>query len=176
MNYKVYIDFDGVILDTWNFIFSKYVEKYKTEEILEYKIKQIMTELGWSQILKNSDVIQDSISKIQKLIEKYEVFILTKINSLEESIEKEKFLHNYGIYKIICVPYEDNKSDFVNPMNSILIDDDLNNLDDWAKKGGKSLFFQKDLKSIDSYGRVNTKYKIINNLEQINDIINSSSI
>ena len=37
MKSKIYIDFDGVILDTWEVIFKKYYEKFNTTEIYEDK-------------------------------------------------------------------------------------------------------------------------------------------
>ena len=32
---EIYIDFDGVIVDTWNLIYNEYKKKYKTTEINE---------------------------------------------------------------------------------------------------------------------------------------------
>ena len=68
------------------------------------------------------------------------------------------------------VPTAISKSEIVNPKGNILVDDKVYNLDEWHCKGCISLFFNKDNKDIDIYGKRNTKYKKINNLEfLIND-------
>lgn len=38
MNTKIYIDFDGILLDTWNFIYNQYLNKYKSKRLEEIKI------------------------------------------------------------------------------------------------------------------------------------------
>lgn len=63
MKSKIYIDFDGVILDTWEVIFKKYYEKFNTTEIYEDKIKKLMLIIGWDYILDNSKEINCSLKK-----------------------------------------------------------------------------------------------------------------
>lgn len=172
MKYKVYIDFDGVILDTWEYIFNEYKKEYKTDKIYEKNIKELMLNIGWNNIINNSEIINNSIEEILKLSKKCEVYILTKVNSLIEERSKKEFLNKNGIQNIICVPYEKRKSEYVVSQNSYLIDDDIKNLDDWGKEYGIPLFFNKNLSNIDSYGVKNTKYKTIDNINKIYDIIN----
>lgn len=171
MNSKIYIDFDGVILDTWGIIFSQYYNITFKNNIEENIVKKVMKNFGWNKIINNSKVINNGISKINKLKEKYDVIIITKINSKEEMKEKRKFLNNNNIHNIIFVPYEESKSTYVTPQNNYLIDDDLKNLDDWYENGGIPIFFNKDMKNFDSYGLINTRYILINDLNDINIII-----
>lgn len=68
MKSKIYIDFDGVILDTWEVIFKKYYEKFNTTEIYEDKIKKLMLIIGWDYILDNSKEINCSLKKLKRLV------------------------------------------------------------------------------------------------------------
>ena len=171
VNTKIYIDFDGVILDTWSFIYAQYLNKYKSKSLEEIKIKRLMEYLGWEKIINNSNIINNSIKKIKILQSKYYVCILTKVNSEEEKLEKLKFLNQNGIFQIIFVPYEENKSRYVRTNGCYLIDDDLENLDDWHKNNGYSIYFNEYSNNEDSYGKINKNYKLIDNLDSIYDII-----
>lgn len=82
MKIKIYIDFDGVIQDTWSIIYKNYKTKYHTNEIVEEDIKKSMLDLGWDFILKNSKEINNSFEKINQLMINYNVYVLTKINSV----------------------------------------------------------------------------------------------
>lgn len=168
---KIYIDFDGVILDTWEVIFKNYYEKFNTSDIYEDEIKKLMLYIGWEHILDCSKEINYSLEKIQEINKNYDVCILTKINSREEQEGKVKFLQKNHIEKMIFVPYDCSKTQYVEPYNNILIDDDLKNLQEWEQQGGISIFFNKDLNNYDSYGNKNNKFIIINDLLKIYDII-----
>lgn len=92
MNTKIYIDFDGVILDTWDIIFRKYKEKFKTTKIDEIELKGLMLSIGWDFILNNSNEINNSIKNIIDISRDYEVCVITKVNSVEEQKAKMEFL------------------------------------------------------------------------------------
>ena len=62
---RIYIDFDGVILDTWETIFSEYLKKYDTTEIEDDKIKRLMLDIGWENILNESKVINNNLEKLK---------------------------------------------------------------------------------------------------------------
>lgn len=138
---KIYVDFDGVILDTWNVIFKEYIKLYNTDILEEDKLKSLMLNIGWGNILLNSRQINDSIKKIKDISKVYEVYILTKINSQKEKNAKKEFLLKYNINNFYFVPYEHSKIQYVNAENNILIDDDINNLDDWNLHGGVNQYF-----------------------------------
>lgn len=170
---KIYIDFDGVVLDTWDVIFKEYIKLFSTDVLEEDKIKNLMITIGWEKILSNSVQINDSIKKIKDIGKNYEVYILTKINSQEEQKAKEEYLLKHNINNLYFVPYEHSKTQYVDVENNILIDDDIKNLDEWSLHGGKSIFFNKDLSNYDSYGNKNVNYTIINDLLKIYGIMES---
>lgn len=168
---KIYIDFDGVILDTWAVITKEYYKKFEGPSIDQCEIKKTMLDIGWEKIIKNSREINESINKIKLLSETYDICILSKINSVNEKEEKTKFLLNNTIKDMCFVPYESSKTQYVDVRNNILIDDDIVNLEEWSKQGGRSIFFNEDLNSFDSYGNKNDNFIIINDLLKIYDII-----
>lgn len=168
---KIYIDFDGVILDTWEVIFKKYFENYNTTNIKENNIKKLMLSMGWKYILENSKEINYSLEKINQISKHYNICILTKVNSKQEQDAKANFLLANNIKEMCFVPYNASKIQYVNPHKNILIDDDIKNLEEWEQCGGKAIFFNKDLINCDSYGNINNKFTIINDLLKIYDII-----
>lgn len=171
MTIKIYIDFDGVIQDTWSIIYQNYKAQFHTNEIIESDLKKSMVDLGWNYILKNSEVINDSFKKIRQLMINYNVYVLTKVNSVEEEEIKKIFLKKQNIVNVICVPYNSSKTDYVNPNSNILIDDDIYNLEEWEQNGGISILFNKYMENIDSYGNKSDKFIIIDDLLKICDII-----
>mgnify|MGYP003305699556 FL=1 len=168
---KIYIDFDGVILDTWEVIFKKYYEEFNTTDIKEDNIKKIMLTIGWNYILENSKEINYSLEKIKRISKTHDICILTKINSKQEQDAKTNFLLENKIKKMCFVPYTSSKTQYVDPHNNILIDDDIKNLEEWEQHGGIAIFFNKDLNNYDSYGNKNNKFVIINDLLKIYGII-----
>ena len=68
MNTKIYIDFDGVIFDTWDIIFEKYKEKFKTTKIDENNVKELMLSIGWNYILSNSKEINNNLKKANEIL------------------------------------------------------------------------------------------------------------
>lgn len=158
---KIYIDFDGVILDTDttidNIIKGTNVDK-----------KEYIRTCNWDNLLNNTDVISNSIKYLRE--SKLDINLLSKISTLEEGIAKVKYLRNNNInMNIHLVPTKISKSDMVNPKGNILIDDKVYNLDEWSSKGGISVFFNKNNNDIDIYGKTNTKYKKINDLSILLD-------
>jgi len=156
---KIYIDFDGVILDTPK-IYDKEFKNIKNMTREEYE--KVVKKLKPSKIIKESKQINNSIQNIKKLIKKenYEVAILTHVLSIEEAVEKFKFFEKKipGI-TVIIVPKEISKSKAVDPKDAILIDDYEINLKEWEKAKGESIFF--------STKRKHEKYKTITSLEEI---------
>lgn len=132
-----------------------------------------MLDLGWNFILENSRIINNSYQKIHYLMTKYEVFILTKVNSIEEQKAKTLFLKKQNILNIICVPYSFSKCDLVNPSGSILIDDVIYNLEEWKRGGGIPILFNENMKNVDCYENKSDEFIIIDDLLKICDIINN---
>ena len=156
---KIYIDFDGVILDTDttinNIIKDNNIDK-----------KEYISNCNWDNLLNSTAVINNSIKYLKE--SKLDINLLSKISTLEEGIAKVKYLRNNNInMNIHLVPTKISKSDIVSPKGNILIDDKVYNLDEWNSKGGTSIFFNKYNDDIDIYGKTNTKYKKINDLSML---------
>ena len=92
---QLYIDFDGVILDTisktYDGLKKAGIDKNDQEKVTEY-----YRNLDWAKLIAETEVINDSINEIKKICDskKFNVYILTHINSTNEMIEKIKNLHN----------------------------------------------------------------------------------
>ena len=156
---KIYIDFDGVILDTDttidNIIKDKNIDK-----------KEYIRNCNWDNLLNSTDVINNSIKYLRE--SKLDINLLSKISTFEEGIAKVKYLRDKNIdMNIHLVPTKISKSDIVKSKDNILIDDKVYNLDEWNSKGGISIFFNKDNNDIDIYGKINTKYKKISDLSML---------
>ncbi len=154
----IYIDFDGVILDTENVLFEDWRKNPNRKSLPEsVKIKYIQ-EKDWNHILNNSPIINDSLYNLKNMDHNNSA-ILTKIHSLtNEGTEKIKWIRDKGIKQtIILVPYNLRKCDVVDAANNILIDDCLKNLDEWVEKGGIPVFFDMNDDGYDSWNMPNTK-------------------
>ena len=153
-----YIDFDGVILDTEDILFYEWRQNSDRHQLPESaKIKYIQ-EYDWEYVLKNSSVINASISILKKMrIE--DTAILTLVHSLDnDGYQKIKFLRKCGVRQnIILVPYKVRKVDVVDARGNILIDDSLKNLTEWIEMGGYPMFFDKKRNNVDSWGEYNYK-------------------
>ena len=91
---QLYIDFDGVILDTM----TKSYEELKKENIdrkNQDKVMEFFRNLDWKKLIEETEEINDSINEIKKICDskKFNVYILTHVNSTNEMIEKIKYLH-----------------------------------------------------------------------------------
>jgi len=133
---NLYIDFDGVILDTLSVIYKEMEEKeMKSEE----EIKDFLKNYKWETIIKDKYIINNSIENIQKIIDsdKFNLSILTHVISLEEAILKIKYLRKYfKDITIIPCPKQISKTKMVHTKDSILVDDYAGNLREWEKSGG----------------------------------------
>ena len=152
---KKYVDFDGVIKDTYMPLFEDYLEKQKNGEYIddtEHVIKK-----DWIYVLEKSPIINDAIRILNEL---EDTAILTRIHSLEnEGVAKIRDLRNLGAKcDIILVPYQLKKSDVVSAEGNILVDDAVFNLDEWVHAGGEGIFFDNNGNNIDGWHVENKKY------------------
>jgi len=101
--------------------------------------------LDWKKILYSAQEINLSISKIEKLKNKYNIKILTHVSSINEMLEKSNFIRNkFTDIDIIFVPKKLDKNFIVNAKNNILIDDSKKNIENWNANGGIGILFGKD--------------------------------
>lgn len=164
MNKQLYIDFDGVILDTVNVCYKILADK-KIERTEEEKVKTFFEELDWSSVVWTTPIINDSINEIKKICDtnKFNVFILTHVYSINEMIAKISYLNKYlPEITVVSVPKKISKTEVAYPEGAILIDDYSGNLKDWEEKGGLAVKFVKE--------KENGKYKEITRLSEIIDM------
>lgn len=158
---KLYIDFDGVILDTITVSYQM-MDEMKIDKKNYNEILRFYQCLNWRNILSITPIINDSINCIKKILDsgKFDVSILTHINSYDELIEKIKYINKKlpGV-TIIGVPKIISKTKMVNPKDSILIDDYTSNLREWERKGGIPIKFSKKIREYE--------FPIIDKLDKI---------
>ena len=159
---RKYVDFDGVIKDTYEPLFEDYWEKQKNGEYVddtEHVIKK-----DWIYVLAKSPVINDAIRILNEVDN---TFVLTKVHSLEnEGVAKIRDMRELGLKRdIILVPYLVKKTDVVDAEGNILTDDAVYNLDDWYIKKGIPIFFDNYGTNIDGWGVENKKYVRTRSLE-----------
>ena len=163
---QLYIDFDGVILDTMSKSYEELqkvgIDKNDKEKVMEY-----FRNVDWKKLINETDEINDSINEIKKVCasKKFNVYILTHINSTNEMVEKIKYLHKkLPQVTIVSVPKEVPKTEVVNPASAILIDDYSGNVKQWQKKLGIGIKFVKK--------EENGEYPEITHLSQVIDMFN----
>ena len=136
---KLYLDCDGVILDTINMSYKMIKNKGLTNE---KDIEHFYKNLSWEELIIEAGEINNSIEKIKELTKVYDVEILTHVISEGEIIAKENYFKEVlPEVKVVAVPKEIRKADAVDPKGNILVDDFLGNLDYWREKGGISIKF-----------------------------------
>ena len=141
---KVYLDCDGVILDTINRSYQMLKEEGITDE---ESVRKFYSNICWKKLIKESGQIDNSIEKIRKLTEYFDIEILTHVNSENEAkVKKEFFAKELPEVNVITVPKVINKADYVNPKDRVLVDDYTKNLDYWKEKGGIPIKFADDTK------------------------------
>ena len=107
----VYIDFDGVVVDTWPEIEKIYKKEYNTSLIEEAKLRKLFEKLDWEQILNISKKNYNNISVLKKLKD-FNIKILSKVNTESERIAKVCFVENNIGMDIITVPIDKEKYQF----------------------------------------------------------------
>lgn len=170
---NLYIDFDGVIMDTITsstIMLKDLGIDYKNKEHGE-KITQFYANLDWAEFLNNTDQINDGFDCIKEIMDKriFNVSILTHCNSLHEMASKVRFIRKYNKdITIIPVPRFISKTNMVNTQNSILIDDYAENLKQWSEAGGTSIRFSTKLSG--------KGFIVIDKLDQVIDLYEQGKI
>lgn len=159
---NLYIDFDGVIVDTIRVTYDMLdrlgVDRHDFEKMSEFYYN-----LNWKQLLSLTPIINDGFNAIKRVeaTNKYNISILTHVNSLDEAVAKINFIRKY--YKsitIIPVPREMSKTKMINAKGAILIDDYSGNLKEWEQAGGIGIQFSTNLNK-------DKGFKVIDRLDAI---------
>ena len=160
----LYIDFDGVICNTIEITY-KMIDDLKIDRKDNNQILKFYKNLDWFDVLEKATDINNGIERIKKIIDsgKFNVSILTHVNSVEEIEAKVKYIRkNFETIPVISVPKTIAKTQVLNAKNSILIDDYVGNLLDWRKAGGLGIRFDLDM---DGKG-----FPVINELDEIIEV------
>lgn len=144
---NLYIDFDGVICNTIEMTY-KMMDDANIDKKDHDMVVNFYKDLDWESVLDNCKVINNGMENIQKLIKsgKFNVAILTHVNSMNETISKVNFIRRYlRDVTIIPVPKSISKTSMINARFSILVDDYPVNLNEWKEAGGIGVRFDLDL-------------------------------
>ena len=157
---KLYIDFDGVVLDTIPLLYEAADKAGKDRSDREF-----YSTFDFKKILKEKYILSDSLNCIQKLIDsnKFDVNILTHCNSIKEGADKVRFIRKYfnDITVIIC-PKEISKTKMVHTEGAILVDDYSGNLREWESEGGIPVRFSTKLNG--------KGFKVVDRLDSLIDM------
>ena len=85
----VYIDFDGVILDTDKIIDEEYNKQNNIDR------RDFVKNYDWCLLVNKSNVINNSLFNLKNT--KFDIKILSKVSSLNEGIAKVNYLRNNRI-------------------------------------------------------------------------------
>ena len=158
---NLYIDFDGVIMDTINKAYQMMDDENINRTNIE-DVSNFFKNLEWNKLLNETDEINGAINKVKKLNDsnKFNVAILTHVNSLNEAIEKVKFIRKfYNDITVIPVPKEISKTKRVHTKDAILVDDYTSNLVEWKSEGGIGIKFSVKPKQ--------SKFIVIDDLDKL---------
>ena len=159
---RLYIDFDGVVMDTIPLLYEE-LDRNNVKLGDEAEVRNVFAHFDFSTIIKDKNILNDSINCIQKLLDskKFEISFLSHVNSLDEGVVKVKYLrrHFKDNVTIIIVPKVISKTKMVHSEGAILVDDYSGNLKEWEEAGGISIRFSKEL---EAHG-----YKVVNKLDSL---------
>ncbi len=165
---NLYIDFDGVIMNTIEISYSE-LRKLGLDDKDPKDQKQVRkyyADLDWNILLnEKASIINDAMNCIGQILdsELYEVTILSHVNSLQEAIEKVKYIRKYfRDITVIPVPREISKTEMVHTEGAILVDDYVGNLQEWKEAGGIGIKFSTKLNG--------KGFIVIDKLDQLLDI------
>lgn len=153
---NLYIDFDGVIMDTIPHLY-KAMKDAGIDNKNNKEARPFIANFDFKTILIDENIINDSFNALRRLNKcgRYNVSILSHINSLQEGIDKTKYIRRFiRDITVILVPSSIPKTQMVHTKDSILVDDYPGNLDEWISKGGIGIKFTDNLDKKD-YIRIN---------------------
>ena len=144
---NLYIDFDGVILDTITPVYNLAKKLNIDVKTQTKEIGLLYSKIDWETLIEESEELSNSINSIKKLKEskKFNISILTHINSLKEAKAKIEFINNlFDDLTIIPVPKSCSKTMMTQTEGAILVDDYSGNLREWESKGGIGVKYTKE--------------------------------
>ena len=93
---RLYIDFDGVVMDTIPTLY-KACEEAGIDMSNEREKSLFFSVYDFGKIINDDYMLNDSINSIRKLVESgmFEISILTHVNSLKEGVVKIEYIRKY---------------------------------------------------------------------------------
>ncbi len=148
----IYIDLDGVILDSEERMLERkymmgFCDHNDEKQFHEYFNYTNIHKEEWDYIIRDAKSINDSVEIIKELqMLKRKIAILTKIHTLHEMKVKVDDLRNHRNINIpiIFVPPGIKKHEVVLPNECLLIDDSFKNINGWIDNGGYGLLFDEN--------------------------------
>lgn len=143
MKLDLYIDFDGVILNTIDITYKHMDAMGISIKDADFKLDYYRN-IDWYKLLEESKPIENSLDNIKKLMESdlYNVSILSHVISPREANAKRQYLaEKLPNLNLITVDITEKKCDVVDCKNAILVDDYMGNLELWDAKGGIAIKF-----------------------------------
>ena len=144
---NLYIDFDGVILDTITPVYNLAKKLNIDVKTQSKEIGLLYSKIDWETLIEESSELSNSISAIKKLRDskRFNISILTHINSLKEAKAKIEFINNlFDDLTIIPVPKTCSKTMMTQTKDAILVDDYSGNLREWNSSGGIGVKYTKE--------------------------------
>ena len=144
---NLYIDFDGVILDTITPVYNLAKKLNLDVKTQTKEVGLLFSKIDWETLIEESEELSNSINSIKKLKDsgKFNISILTHINSLKEAKAKIEFINNlFDDLTIIPVPKSCPKTMMTQTKDAILVDDYAGNLRLWQEKGGIGVKYTKE--------------------------------
>ncbi len=141
---NLYIDFDGVMFDTVTYAFLE-MKRLGIDTTNQDEITNYFKKVDWNYLIDKAGVLNNSIQKIEKLIESKE-FLLVEVAthrcSFNEGIIKtddlKSRIHNL---KVTTIPKKIEKHFALNAKGNILIDDAESKILGWIHDGGIGILF-----------------------------------
>lgn len=154
---KRYIDCDGVILNTIDGILDDYHKIKKINP--KITVESYIASMDWKYWIDKKGPIEESLYLLRNYNPK-NIDILTRVYSTNEAIAKIEYFRTKNIKNnIIIVPCNLKKTTLVNAKNNILVDDGIENLDDFRTNDGIPVAFRQDFSN---YPRIDTLDDVLN--------------
>ena len=149
---NLYIDFDGVILDTITPVYNLAKKLNIDVKTQSKEMGLLFSNIDWETLIEESSELSNSTSAIKKLRDskKFNISILTHINSLKEAKAKIEFINNlFDDLTIIPVPKSCSKTMMTQTKDAILVDDYSGNLREWEASGGIGVKYTREKEKCD---------------------------
>lgn len=168
---RLYIDFDGVVLDTIPVLYEKLgIDKSGVDSGNQEEKIAKFANFDYRNVIQDKYILNDSVNCIKKLLKskRFEISFLSHVHSLDEAIVKTKYLrrHFKDDITIIIVPGKISKTKMVHSEGAILVDDFSSNLREWEEVGGIAVRFNTKLES--------KGYKVIDRLDKLLDMFDDN--